>query len=249
MGGVAALPFLAMIAYTGLLFSSSSLLPAGLNDLYGGSKVRLSLDAHALPPMSQRTTAKPIDLTWTSFAEIVARAEAEWGTGNIASLQFNRDRSNRLRIVARQRDQRRIAARQETMQFDGDTGALLQHWRPKGAGVRLHSFLTGLHMGHFGGDGVRWLYFLGGMIGAAVIGSGTVLFSLKRRAVPSLPHATIAHINIAATVGIIIATAAFLWGTRLPAPLDDRASWKRLVFWGVWLFSLAHALCRPAHSA
>ncbi len=231
VGGMAALPFLTMIAYTGLVFSATVVFPAGVDDLYGGSRNRLSMEAFGLPPMSQRSKSSPKAVAWTSFAGIVARAEAEWGEGNVASLQFNRDGGS-LRVVARQRDERRIALRQETLQFDGETGVPVQHRRPEGSGVRLHTLLTGLHAGHFGGDTVRWLYFLGGMIGAAVIGSGVVLFSLKRRELPSLPHGAIARVNLAATLGVLLAVAAFLWGSRLGCPLDDRALWERLIFWG-----------------
>ena len=101
--------------------------------------------------------------------------------------------------------------------FDGVTGAVLQVLRPEQAAVfsseQLHGVIESLHYVRFGGWTMRWLYFLSGLLGTAMVVTGTVLFSVKRRqkSGPEFGRATagiyraIEALNVAAVAGICMA--------------------------------------------
>jgi uncharacterized iron-regulated membrane protein len=68
--------------------------------------------------------------------------------------------------------------------FDAASGRLLQqhaaHPQQLGA-VQVHETIEALHKADFGGWPMKWLYFISGLLGTAMIAIGTLLFSIKRR--------------------------------------------------------------------
>jgi uncharacterized iron-regulated membrane protein len=112
-----------------------------------------------------------------------------------------------------------------------------------------------LHMAPFGGLAVKWLYFLCGLAGAAMMGTGAVLFMVKRRAklgnefgaATARMYRLFEGLNVAALAGLAVACIGFFWANRLlPIALENRALWELRCFFGLWALMLAHAwLCRP----
>jgi uncharacterized iron-regulated membrane protein len=118
--------------------------------------------------------------------------------------------------------------------------------------------ISALHLVTFGGWTMKWLYFVLGLIGTAMIASGSILFAVKRRArsghewgaaTPSM-YRCIDALNVAALAGSALASIAYLYGNRLlPLVLEARSSWEIRVFFAVWALSLLHALLRTARQA
>lgn len=113
--------------------------------------------------------------------------------------------------------------------------------------------LYGLHLGRFADIETRWLYFVVGLLGTAMVGSGLVLWTVKRRsklANPDKPYfgfRLVERLNIATIAGLSIAMVAFLWLNRwLPVAMEKRAEWEIHGFFIVWLASLIWALARSA---
>ena len=76
----------------------------------------------------------------------------------------------------------------------------------------------------------RWLYFLVSFMGTAMVGTGLVMWTVKRRqrlpyrARPHFGFRLVERLNIASVAGLSIAMTAFLWANRLlPHPLEGRA--------------------------
>uniref|UniRef100_UPI003F6A3E72 PepSY domain-containing protein n=1 Tax=Variovorax beijingensis TaxID=2496117 RepID=UPI003F6A3E72 len=116
--------------------------------------------------------------------------------------------------------------------------------------------LYGLHMARFAGTTVRWLYFVASLAGAAMVATGLVLWTVKRRAKRADPERVpagrrwVERLNVAAIAGLPVAMAAFLWGNRLlPAELADRRGWEIHLFFAVWALMLFHAGARPVQRA
>jgi uncharacterized iron-regulated membrane protein len=114
----------------------------------------------------------------------------------------------------------------------------------------------GLHMGHFAGPLLRWLYFICGLAGTAMIGTGLVIWLGKRQ----LKHAKSAALpfelrlvevlNIASMAGLVSAVAVFFLANRLlPVSLTGRADWEVNAFFIAWGLSLVHAVLRPGRKA
>lgn len=121
----------------------------------------------------------------------------------------------------------------------------------------LASFtFAGLHMGHYAGPWLRWLYFFFGVAGTAVIGTGLVMWLGKRQ----LKHAKsdtlptelrlVEVLNIASMSGLLLGVAAFFWANRLlPVGMEGRGDWEVDCFLLAWALSLPHAMLRPGRRA
>lgn len=113
-------------------------------------------------------------------------------------------------------------------------------------------------MASFGGWAVKWLYFLCGLAGSAMMATGAVLFMVKRRhkhlgefgKATACVYRLIEALNVAAIAGLAIACVGYLWANRvLPVGLARRAEVELWVFFGLWLLALLHALARPPAQA
>ena len=142
------------------------------------------------------------------------------------------------------------------MEFEGSTGKLLTVRDNVGAAAETRGVLYALHLGRFSDTEMRWLYFLVSFMGTAMVGTGLVMWTVKRRQKlpdPDRPYfgfRLVERLNIASIAGLSIAMTAFLWANRLlPHPLEGRADWEIHAFFIVWALTLLHALLRPARSA
>ena len=121
---------------------------------------------------------------------------------------------------------------------------------------RREAYFTRSTSGRFSDTETRWLYFLVSFMGTAMVGTGLVMWTVKRRQKlpdPDRPYfgfRLVERLNIASIAGLSIAMTAFLWGNRLlPHPLEGRADLEIHLFFFVWALTLLHALVRPARSA
>lgn len=107
-----------------------------------------------------------------------------------------------------------------------------------------------MHLGRYADPGLRCLYFLSSMLGAEMVATGLVLWSVKRRQNGTGSMAglrLVEHGNMACIAGLVIAVAAFLLANRLlPLHLATRAQWEIHCFFLYWGGSVLYALCRGA---
>jgi hypothetical protein len=140
--------------------------------------------------------------------------------------------------------------------FDGVSGALLDRERERSVPKAIVDTLLALHEGLFAGPVLRWLYFLSGLLGTAMIGTGLVLWTVKRRerlardGHSSVGLVVVEHVNVGVIVGLPVAIAAYFWANRLiPADLGDRATWEAHAMFAVWVLALLHSMVRPVRRA
>ncbi|MDX3911619.1 MAG: PepSY-associated TM helix domain-containing protein [Sphingobium sp.] len=141
------------------------------------------------------------------------------------------------------------------VQFAMD-GRVLQLRKPGESNVpasRTEQVLSGLHMAEFGGTAVRSLYFLCGLAGTAMMGSGAILFMIKRRqkaldefeARTAQVYRVIEGLNVGCVAGGAVACIGYFWANRLiPVDLVHRADWEVRTFFAIWLTALVHAFVR-----
>jgi hypothetical protein len=116
--------------------------------------------------------------------------------------------------------------------------------------------MIGLHAGRYAEYGLRWLYFLSGLGGTIMVGSGLVLWTVKRRSKlpdPSRPHfgfRLVEKLNIATIAGFPIGLATYFLANRLlPLQMTDRADREIDSLFLAWLAVLLWSLVRPAARA
>lgn len=122
-------------------------------------------------------------------------------------------------------------------------------------GNRTLSVLTDLHYAQFESTALRWLYFVMGLAASAMIATGLVLWTTRRRATLAERSQTtgsrlVDSLNVATVTGLLVAIAAFFWANRiLPLALPARALWEVRCLFLVWLLCLVHSLLRRGSSA
>jgi len=160
------------------------------------------------------------------------------------------------RVAVTRGEAGRVSMSPQYMEFEGATGKLLAVRDHVGPAAETRGVFYALHLGRFSDAVTRWLYFLVSFTGTAMVGTGLVMWTVKRRQKlpnPDRPYfgfRLVERLNIASIAGLSVAMTAFLWGNRLlPHPLEGRADLEINLFFFVWALTLLHALVRPARSA
>lgn len=251
---VLALPFHLMIAYTGLVVMMLTYLPWSPDLAFSnGGRGQLAKQMSAflsVPPRSH--VAAPL----APVAPMVRAAQQRWGAHNVARVIVALPGDAGARVVVARGDEQRVSYSPQYMVFDGRTGRLLAVREAVGPAAETRGVLYALHMGRFADGALRWLYFLLGLAGTAMVGTGLVLWTVKRRArlpEPARPYFgfwLVDRLNIAAIAGLPIGIAAMLGANRLlPLGLAQRAAWEIHILFIAWGAALAWAMGRPAKQA
>jgi uncharacterized iron-regulated membrane protein len=249
------LPFHLMITYTGLVTLILLYMPWGSDAAFKTPAERQALFAEInvnVPP--GRRSGRNAELA--PVADMVRQAQERWGRDNIGRVTVTNPGDAAARVIVVRGDFERASVSPQYLMFDGTNGKLLQVKDRVGPAAETRGVLYALHLGRFADTTVRWLYFLVSLAGTAMVGTGLVLWTVKRRAKlpdPDRPYFgfwLVERLNIAAIAGLSIAMTAFLWGNRLlPAGMAQRGEWEIHVFFIVWALALAHAVLRPAKKA
>ncbi|MFA5629984.1 MAG: PepSY-associated TM helix domain-containing protein [Porticoccaceae bacterium] len=249
---VMALPFFLMITYSGLLFFTLSYMPAGLYTLYGNDqKSRERYFDELFGDHEHMAISRPA----ASVASMVAKAEAAWGKDQVASVFIQHDEGEEPRVdINRVRGGKVLWFDSDLMRFHAHTGAPLPLDEPDPTVTQTNQVLLALHEGRFAEPWLRWLYFVAGLLGCAMIGTGLVLWTVKRGknhgANSHLGMRLVQALNIATIAGLPTAVAAYFWANRLlPVELADRAAWEANIMFLVWGETLIYAFFRDNRKA
>ena len=252
--GVLVLPFHLMITYSSLVIFMSMVMPASILASYNGQTgpfFEEVFPASSAPPAA----GQPGQLV--PLASLLEQAGAQWSGGRVGSLAVNNPGDANASVVLERDDADGVVYNfGRALTFNGVTGQLLSKAPEQPVPMAIAGGFYGLHMGHFAGPVLRWLYFICGLAGTAMIGTGLVIWLGKRQ----LKHAKsgvmpfelrlVEVLNIASMSGLVIAVAAFFWANRLiPAGMAERAHWEENVFFIVWGLSLLHAILRRGRTA
>ncbi|CAN5326274.1 PepSY-associated TM helix domain-containing protein [soil metagenome] len=264
---VLTLPFQFMIAYTGLVLSAPSFVPAPKLFHYGSDRAaqqKYAADLTGLPKLQR--SGQP--MTVPDLEAFAARGQQLIGqTVRAVVVDLPGDANARIGVYGwndEDESQQRLSPTTGMAMFSAATGELLRLRPPGGAdggnALLAQSAMQGLHMATFGGWAVKWIYFVCGLAGTAMMGTGAVLFMVKRRhkhhehhehqgefgSATARVYRLVEGLNVAAIAGLALACMAYLWINRLlPAALDQRAVWELRGFFAVWALALCHAFLRP----
>lgn len=251
---VLGLPFHFIITYSGLITLMVMFMPWGMQTLQSPvqrqevtNEMRLFLPAGK--PSGESAALYDV-------ADLVRQAEQRWGAGSVGTVQINNAGDAISRVAVVRQLSRQVSTTPRYMLFDGHSGKLLKEKESAGAAATTQGVVYGLHLGRFADIVVRWLYFLVSLAGTAMVGTGLVLWTVKRRAKlpdPERPYfgfRLVERLNIASIAGLSVAMTAFLWGNRLlPVEMAQRSQWEIHLFFIAWGVSLLYALVRPAKRA
>lgn len=249
------LPFHAMITYTGLVTLMALYMPwgqqAGIKTAAERQQLNAELSAF-IQPGKPSGEAAPL----ASIEDMVRHAQERWGRDGVGRVTATHPGDAAARVAVARGDGGRVSMSPQYLEFEGTTGKLLAVHEGVGPAAETRGVLYALHLGRFSDSVTRWLYFLVSLAGTAMVGTGLVMWTVKRRQKlpdPARPHAgfhVVERLNIASIAGLSVAMAAFLWANRLlPETLADRANWEIHSFFIVWALTLLHGVLRPAKKA
>lgn len=252
--GVTALPFHLVITYSGLVFFVFTYMSPVVDATYGRDGRGRFFDEAFRNPEIPPPAGAPAPLA--PLASLYDEAVRHWGEApvRVASFYNPGDRNARVVFTRTHIDPVSNGGR---MVFAGATGELLDRFDRRTGPMVVNHALLGLHEGLFAGPVLRWLYFLTGLLGTAMIGTGLVLWTAKRKArlapaggSPPAAVRVIEHLNVGTIVGLPIGIAAYFWANRLlPAGMAERAAWEVHALFLAWLAMLVLPWLRPSERA
>lgn len=245
--GVTALPFHLMIAFTGALTLANLIMPWAANSLYRGDTA--AQFAELYPSTFNRPVAgRPAALA--PIAQMLRTAKQRLGT-DIAQINVANPGDAAAVVTVVAAEDARIGVSRAAINFDGPSGRILSVHDERRPAMRTFDFLYGLHTARFGEWLTRWLYFLSGLGLTAVIATGLLLWTAKRRVHrQGLGFAIVERLNIGFVAGTPIAFAAFFLANRLlPVGLAGRQDMEvRTLFWCWGAVLLFAAIRTPARA-
>lgn len=249
---VFALPFYLMITYTGLVTLATMYMPWGIAANYSNPDSFFEEVFPGRKDVERSDIGAPL-VPVTPLMEV---ARQRWNGAEIGSVRVALPGDQNSTITLTRASSGAIGSRGESMVFSGTTGDLLEESPTQGGAMATQSVMIGLHAGRFAGWGLRWLYFLSGVGGTIMVGSGLVLWTVKRRAKladPARPHfgfRLVSRMNIAAIAGLPAGIATYFLANRLlPLGMAERADWEIHSLFIAWGATLIWAIARPEKQA
>jgi uncharacterized iron-regulated membrane protein len=238
-----------MITYSSLVIFMTMIMPLSILTTYGKNTQGFFDD---LFPAFKTEQASADRAPLASIAPMFELAADKWPGSRVGLITVNNPGSANASVTMTRHGADHIPHEPGTaLVFDGVSAELKNESNMGAASLMLAGGLYGLHMGHFAGPLLRWLYFLAGIGGTAMIGTGLVIWLGKRR----LKHAKsgvlpfelrlVEMLNVASMSGLMLAVVSFFWANRLlPVSFTGRSDWEVKTFFCVWGVALLHAFAR-----
>jgi uncharacterized iron-regulated membrane protein len=191
-----------------------------------------------------------------SVSTVVKNAEIIWKGGQAETIRIiNPGDASAIIQIDRHATGLIASDPGNSLTFDGVTG-VLQHTSPGLSAAATAAFAVfNLHLAHFARPALRWLLFLCGALGTAMVATGLILWTEKRRR--KLPDPTygrgfrlVETFNVAVIGGYPATAAAYFWANRLlPLSVTSRANAETLCAFGCWGLLLVWSAVRPTRKA
>lgn len=249
---VLALPFHAMITYTGLVTLMNMYMPWPVMANYQDSQAYFD----TLFPRGDDVKRSGVPAALTPLPAVLDHASQTWSGGRPWIVTVNKPGDANSTIEVSRHSGDKLSYRNGSLTYSGVTGELISKSPEPGAASTTGSVMYGLHMGRFAEPLLRWIYFLCSLAGCAMVATGLVLWTVKRRQQlpdPARPHfgfRLVEKLNIGTIAGVPAGMAAMLWANRLlPLGMASRSQWEVHAMFITWAGMILYACLRPAKQA
>ena len=251
---VSSLPFQLMITYSGLIFMVTSFFPLIAAGSYGFDKDTMKKE------LSKLATGEVVERANVSAKMI----DVETLTKKVSEHTKNQQLQN-IRIQAPNDQNATITINTmsdisnysgQKIVLNGVTGELISsEQKSSSSGLSFAYVMLGLHEGLFAEIGLRWLYFIAGVVGSAMIATGAIYYVEKRKVKlqeneKGKGFKFVESMNIGTIVGLIAAISAYFIANRLlPLDMENRANWEVHCLFLTWAVFIIHPFIRPIKKA
>lgn len=253
---VIALPFHFMITYSGLLFFLFTYMVLSTDlqtneDQYDEMRKEIYPRTTSIESANQPRDMLPI-------STLYQQVKKTWQSGELKYIEISAQNDINAQVAFVRHETDITYNEQDEVRVNGITGEIIEQVPLKytGAGMIQNGFIS-LHEGQFAGTIARWVYFFTGLIGTAMIASGLVLWTTKRKPQqmkktngPDFGYRLVEQLNIGTIVGLPIAIAMYFYANRLlPIGMAERADWEANVMFISWALLLIYPAFRPKAKA
>lgn len=242
--GVLALPFHAMICYSGLVTLMLLTMPWAVKQLYPDN--RNEFVGAVFPQAPRLAPAVGIAAPLTDIAPVLAQSTQQWHGALASRVTVQRPNDAAARYIVQRDEAGRLSNQRQSLVFNGVDGSLVERsGETPSAAAATRNTMIGLHVGHFAEPWLRGLLFFSGLACCAMMATGMLLWTVKarQRKQPPAGLRLAESLNIITVAALPAAMAAYFWFNRLlPADLAQRAAAEINGFFLCWGLLSAAAL-------
>ncbi|PKG85079.1 hypothetical protein CXF85_05595 [Colwellia sp. 75C3] len=253
---VIALPFHFMITYSGLLFflftymALSTNLQTNENEY---SEMRKEIFPRSAHLESANQPSAMLDIS-----SLYQQVKMSWKNDDLSTIEVFAAHDINAQVLFIRHETDITYNPKDQVMVSAITGDVIpQASKEYTAAGMIHNGFFSLHEGQFAGPVARWIYFFTGLIGTAMIASGLILWTTKRKPQqmkkangPDFGYRLVEQLNIGTIVGLPIAIAAYFYANRLlPIDMIDRVNWEANIMFISWALLLIYPALRPANKA
>ncbi|MDP2561924.1 PepSY domain-containing protein [Psychrobium sp. 1_MG-2023] len=253
---VAALPYHFMITYSGLIFFLFTYMAPSVDyqtneEQYKQLRAQIFPKVQSVEPANLHAPLQPL-------SKMYVQAQQVWGEDSLDRIEVSlpQDKNSRVKFVRWETD---ITYNPyDYVSFDGSSSKLIeQPIKQYTVPAMIHNGLFSLHEGQFAGPLLRLFYVISGLLGAAMIASGLILWTSKRKPKemkkeggPSFGFKLVDQLNVGTIIGFPIALACLFISNRLlPLDIVNRGQWEVHIMFIVWAIMLIQPMFRPTSRA
>jgi uncharacterized iron-regulated membrane protein len=253
---VIALPFHFMITYSGLLFFLFTYMVLSTN--IQTSELEFDEMRAEIYPRATKVEPANIPAAMQKFSSLHKQTTAIWPSDTLEQVKIHAANDINANVVFVRTETDITYNHNDALRFNGVTGELLTvpEREYTVAGSIQNGFFS-LHEGQFAGVIARWIYVITGLVGSAMIASGLILWTTKRKPQqmkkntgPDFGYRLVEQLNIGTLVGLPIAIALYFYANRLlPVAFENRAAWEANTMFISWALLLIYPAFRPSAKA
>ncbi|RXJ99141.1 hypothetical protein CRU98_07195 [Arcobacter sp. CECT 8986] len=257
---VAALPFHIMITYSGLLLFIRLIMPWGIDAVYQNDFRTFFKDFSILKQMPMDKPSKNSShyvLEKKNLDNILEKANNIW-PNNIGSFSIDNENGSKIEVSPKEKSSiYSLRFDREYAIYDAKSTKLIyQSKTPAGDSVvaKTHATFETLHRARFADSFMRFIFFICGVSGIVLAGTGLILWVEKRKKKyekkKSYGFFVVDKLNIGTIAGLFIATAAYFIANRIIGfDIENRQNFEINIFFIVWLLSYVYAFFRNSKKA
>lgn len=210
--------------------------------------------------IKKKTQEESLDLTKEQILAVLKKANGIW-PNNVGNFKIKKDEAKKtLQMEVYPKEETTIFSfkwNKEYALYDAKNARLIKKEVPPLNGnlvINTSTAFMSLHMALFADSTLRFIFFICGIMGIILIGTGLILWTKKREykneQKKSIGFFIVEKLNIGTIVGIFIAIAVYFIANRL-IPMDEvlRKSFEINAFFIAWALAYIYAFIRNSAKA
>lgn len=238
--GIITIPFFIMISFSALFIYVFLYVPISPSVLYEKGYGELSSHVSTSAPRIEASNRAAIPLK--SINKIIKKSKEHWPEKNsISWITYDLPYDQNGNLTLYRNKSNSLSQKSEVLKYDASSGELLYQSKTDRIPRMISNILFGIHEASFAPPGMRFMFFILGIISCMLIATGSLLWSIKRAktAHQHLGKKWVHQLNFAGIGGLLVAIVSYFYANRLlPLAIENRASLELTVFFVTWGASL-----------